>query len=48
MDAQQRILLETVFEGVESAGYSIQQQIRGSSTGVFVGVMTLDYQSVEF
>ncbi|KAK2591733.1 Polyketide synthase 19 [Conoideocrella luteorostrata] len=45
MDPQQRILLETVYEGVESAGYSIQQ-LRGSSTAVFVGCMSFDYQSI--
>ncbi len=45
MDPQQRILLETVYEGIESAGYSMQQ-LRGSATAVFVGVMFLDYQSV--
>lgn len=45
MDPQQRILLETVYEAVESAGYSIQQ-LRGSETAVYVGVMSLDYQFV--
>lgn len=45
MDPQQRMLLETVYEGIESAGYSIQQ-LRGSATAVFVGVAFLDYQSV--
>ncbi|KAJ3496488.1 hypothetical protein NLG97_g2618 [Lecanicillium saksenae] len=45
MDPQQRMLLETVYEGIESAGYSIPQ-LRGSATAVFVGVAFLDYQSV--
>ncbi|KAK0612275.1 thiolase-like protein [Bombardia bombarda] len=43
MDPQQRMLLETVYEGVESTGYSMQQ-LRGSSTAVFVGCMSFDYQ----
>ncbi|OKL62581.1 hypothetical protein UA08_02969 [Talaromyces atroroseus] len=45
MDPQQRCLLETVYEGIESAGYSVPQ-LRGSSTGVFVGCMSFDYQFV--
>ncbi|KAL3957170.1 hypothetical protein ACCO45_007748 [Purpureocillium lilacinum] len=43
MDPQQRMLLETVYEGLESTGYSLQQ-LRGSSTAVFVGCMSFDYQ----
>ncbi|KXJ95007.1 hypothetical protein Micbo1qcDRAFT_143263 [Microdochium bolleyi] len=43
MDPQQRQLLETVYEGIEAAGYSMQQ-LRGSSTAVFVGCMFYDYQ----
>ncbi|KAK8055589.1 hybrid PKS-NRPS PsoA [Apiospora rasikravindrae] len=42
MDPQMRILLETVYEGIESAGYSLQS-LRGSSTSVFVGMMNSDY-----
>lgn len=42
MDPQMRILLETVYEGVESSGYSLQQ-LRGSDTAVFVGMMNSDY-----
>ncbi|KAF9775208.1 hypothetical protein IL306_006708 [Fusarium sp. DS 682] len=45
MDPQQRMLLETVYEGIEAAGYSMQQ-LRGSNTAVFVGVMFLDYQLI--
>ncbi|KAK3987151.1 Fusarin C synthetase [Cladorrhinum sp. PSN332] len=45
MDPQQRIILETVYESVESAGYSIPQ-LRGSKTGVFVGQMSDDYRDL--
>lgn len=44
-DPQHRILLETVYEGIESAGYSIQN-LKGSTTAVFVGQMTADYYDV--
>ncbi|KAI0010863.1 hybrid PKS-NRPS PsoA [Xylariaceae sp. FL0662B] len=42
MDPQQRILLEVVYECIESAGYSMWN-MKGSSTGVFVGQMSADY-----
>lgn len=45
MDPQQRMLLETVYESLESAGYSLQQ-LKGSDTAVFVGQMTGDYYDV--
>lgn len=45
MDPQQRILLETVYETIESAGYSIPQ-LRGSQTAVYVGQMNNDYYNV--
>lgn len=44
-DPQHRVLLETVYEGIESAGYSIQS-LKGTTTAVFVGQMTADYYDV--
>ncbi|KAI0832170.1 hybrid PKS-NRPS PsoA [Hypoxylon sp. FL0890] len=45
MDPQQRILLEIVYEAIEASGYSMSQ-LKGSSTGVFVGQMTDDYRDL--
>ena len=48
MDAQQRVLLETSWEAVESAGID-PATLRGSRTGVFAGVGYHDYAAgVEF
>ncbi len=45
MDPQQRVLLETVYEGMESAGYSIQH-LKGTDTCVFVGQSSDDYTTL--
>ena len=45
MDPQQRIILETVYESIEAAGYTLSQ-LKGSKTGVFVGQMTDDYRDL--
>ncbi|KAI1407896.1 putative polyketide synthase [Hypoxylon sp. FL1857] len=45
MDPQQRILLEVVYEGLEAAGLTLSG-LRGSDTGVYVGVMFNDYATM--
>ena len=45
MDPQQRMLMETVYEAVESAGMTIEG-LRGSDTAVYAGVMCGDYEAL--
>ncbi|KAJ3496326.1 hypothetical protein NLG97_g2739 [Lecanicillium saksenae] len=47
MDPQQRILLETVYEAMESSGMTIEG-LKGSQTGVYVGQMYGDYESLQY
>ncbi|KAK0129388.1 hypothetical protein ONS95_001314 [Cadophora gregata] len=42
MDPQQRVLLETVYDSLDSAGLRIED-LKGSSTSVYVGLMCADY-----
>ncbi|WP_103865513.1 SDR family NAD(P)-dependent oxidoreductase [Aquimarina sp. I32.4] len=42
MDPQQRIILESVYQALEDASIATDE-IRGSNTGVFVGVASSDY-----
>ncbi|TVY75806.1 Reducing polyketide synthase DEP5 [Lachnellula suecica] len=46
MDPQQRQLLEVVYECFENAGVSLKK-ISGTSTGVYVGNFTVDYQAIQ-
>ncbi|MBM4093603.1 MAG: type I polyketide synthase, partial [Planctomycetes bacterium] len=43
MDPQHRVLMEVAWEALEDAGQAVPQ-LRGSRTGVFVGISTNDYR----
>jgi acyl transferase domain-containing protein len=45
LEPQQRPLLETVYEAIESAGFSIEG-LEGSQTSVFAGLMSADYYDI--
>ena len=47
MDPQQRMLMEVSWEALEDAGI-VPDQLKQSSTGVFVGVSTYDYLHLQF
>src|SRR5579862_3394268 len=42
LDPQQRILLETTYEAIESAGFTLKA-MRGTNTSVYVGLMGAEY-----
>jgi len=46
LDPQQRQLLEVVYECLENAGMSMDQ-ISDTTTGVYVGNFTMDYQAMQ-
>ncbi|PCD25242.1 hypothetical protein AU210_014350 [Fusarium oxysporum f. sp. radicis-cucumerinum] len=46
MDPQQRLTLETVYESLEAAGYTIEE-MQGSLTAVYLGVMMGDYHDIQ-
>ncbi|KAE8153458.1 hypothetical protein BDV25DRAFT_136914 [Aspergillus avenaceus] len=46
MDPQQRMLLETVYEALESSGHSLDS-MHGSQTSVHVGVMSADFNNIQ-
>lgn len=45
IDPQARLLLEVVYEGLESAGQTIDA-LKGTNTGCYVGLMTSDYEQI--
>ncbi|RMZ80634.1 hypothetical protein DV738_g2615, partial [Chaetothyriales sp. CBS 135597] len=46
IDPQHRMLIETVYEAMEDAGLTISS-MKGSNTGVYVGLMTGDYHELQ-
>lgn len=47
IDPQQRLLLEVIYESLESAGQKIED-LQGSDTAVYVGVMGDDYADIVY
>ena len=45
IDPQQRLLMETVYESLESAGLAMER-LQGSDTAVYVGLMCEEYSSI--
>ncbi|RYP77674.1 hypothetical protein DL771_001042 [Monosporascus sp. 5C6A] len=45
VDPQQRWLMETVYEGLEAGGLTIES-LRGSNTALYVGAMCGDYENI--
>jgi len=45
LDPQQRLLMEVTWEALEAAGQA-PDRLKGSATGVFVGICTTDYSQV--
>ena len=46
IDPQQRLLMETVYESMENAGYPLEQ-LQGTQTSCYVGLMTADYTDTQ-
>lgn len=47
MDPQHRMMIEVAYQGLESAGLSLQD-VAGSRTGVFIGHFTNDYRDMVY